>query len=301
MSELILTFVLLLPALIGLMLRRYTFPSANVAKGSQVSKEISTSPIVEFRNVGRWFPAIAERLDVLLDVNLCIGHGLTAIVGDSGAGKSTVLNILAGIDRPSSGTVRFDGQAIQYSSEHRLRTHRAFHISMVHQDCRLIEHQTAEENVASWQLFAGVSRKRALSKARELLSSVGISDSEAARYPSQLSGGQRQRVALAAALAKPAKLLLVDEPTANLPRESAKQIFQILQEIADTKMPVIVVSHDHLVKKFADRVVLCQSGKLSYAKFVSSPSQHEIRGARHHERDQKTLEPISSPSAVWTS
>lgn len=173
-----------------------------------------------------------------------------AVVGASGSGKSTFLSLLAGLDLPTEGTIRFQGDSL---AELNLDRYRRESISMIFQVFHLFPLLTVMENVCFPMELCGITPKDARPRAAKLLEAVGIREEQMKRFPSKLSGGERQRVAIARSLASNAKIILGDEPTGNLDGENTQNIMDILCELAHKKgYCVIVVTHDMEVAEMAD-------------------------------------------------
>lgn len=184
---------------------------------------------------------------------------LYAIMGASGSGKSTFLSMLAGLDHPSQGEIRFGEDKLKDLD---LDRYRRESISMIFQAFHLLPLLTAIENVSYPMELNGIDPKDAKKRAKELLSSVGITEDKIKRFPSKLSGGEQQRVAIARSLASGAKIILADEPTGNLDVENMENIMEILNKLAHEKnYCIIVVTHDIEVSKAADVVYEMTEGK----------------------------------------
>ena len=180
------------------------------------------------------------------------------IVGPSGAGKTTVLNILGGMDAASSGRVIVDGNDIAKYSQKKLTGYRREEIGFVFQFYNLVPNLTAKENV---ELALQICKTPL--DAQEVLQEVGLSD-RLNNFPAQLSGGEQQRVSIARALAKNPKLLLCDEPTGALDYQTGKAILKLLQDMCREKgMTVIVITHNSALTPMADRVIRIKNGKVS--------------------------------------
>ncbi|MCL2518953.1 MAG: ABC transporter ATP-binding protein [Oscillospiraceae bacterium] len=189
------------------------------------------------------------------------------IVGPSGAGKTTVLNILGGMDYATSGTVSVDGRDISSLSKREVCSYRRNDVGFVFQFYNLIPNLTALENV---ELASQIRKNEALDP-RSVLSDVGLSD-RLDNFPAQLSGGEQQRVAIARAITKNPKLLLCDEPTGALDYETGKSILQLLQDTCHDKgVTVVVITHNQAVMPIADRVVKIKSGKVSSIRDNENP------------------------------
>lgn len=180
------------------------------------------------------------------------------IAGPSGAGKTTVLNILGGMDSCDRGTVIVDGEEVSKYSSRKLTTYRRNDIGFVFQFYNLVQNLTAKENV---ELALQICKNPL--DADEILEEVGLGERKA-NFPAQLSGGEQQRVSIARALAKNPKLLLCDEPTGALDYITGKQILKLLQDTCKSKgMTVIVITHNSAIAPMADRVIRIKNGKVS--------------------------------------
>jgi putative ABC transport system ATP-binding protein len=202
-------------------------------------------------------------VDALRGVDLELTRGeFVALVGPSGSGKSTVLNLVGGLDRPTSGEVWIDDTELSGSDEKTLTHHRRRHVGFVFQSFNLLPRLTAEENVALPLMFSGVPEKERRARARELLKRVGLS-ARLAHRPTQLSGGEQQRVAIARALVGQPIILLADEPTGNLDTTTGVEIMRLLKELnQEHGLTLLVVTHDPEVATFADRVVRLRDGQV---------------------------------------
>jgi len=195
----------------------------------------------------------------LKDLSLSIPKGIfLGITGPSGSGKSTFLNLIGGLDTPTSGTIQAQGKVIsRMSNEERVD------VGMIFQSFNLISSLTAVENVALPLLFSGVAKKKRRQKATEVLKRVGLGPRGGHR-PLELSGGEQQRVAIARALVNQPDVLLADEPTGNLDSKTSEEIVQILADLnKDRSITVILVSHEErLIKKYSDTIIHLQDGEL---------------------------------------
>jgi putative ABC transport system ATP-binding protein len=186
-----------------------------------------------------------------------------SIVGASGSGKSTLLSLLGGLDRPSSGEVVVDDRTISSDSDRRLIEYRRDTIGFVFQNFSLIPNLSALDNVMLPMEFAGMSREKRHTRARELLNQVGLEGSKQLRRPSKLSGGEQQRVAIARALANQPRLILADEPTGNLDSKTGRVIVSLLKELAKSQgVTVIVVTHDPAIAAATEVTFTLEDGHL---------------------------------------
>ena len=206
-------------------------------------------------------------LNALDGVSFSVEQGeLCMVVGPSGAGKTTVLNILGGIDDCDDGKVRVGGELINQFNKRRLAYYRRYDVGFVFQFYNLVPNLTALENV---ELASQISNK-ALNP-RRVLERVGLGDRLNA-FPAQLSGGEQQRVSIARALAKNPKLLLCDEPTGALEYNTGKQILKLLQDTSyETGMTVIIITHNTALTPMADRVVTMRNGKVHRIAINDNP------------------------------
>ena len=196
-------------------------------------------------------------------IDLTITEGeFTALKGPSGCGKTTLLNLLGGLDQPTSGSILIDGTDITALSDNELIDFRLHNIGFVFQAYNLIPVLSATENVSFIMLLQDRPKEERLARAEQLLKAVGLEGKEDKR-PGQLSGGQQQRVAVARALASKPKFVLADEPTANLDSESTSKLLDIMEQLnAQEKMTFVFATHDDRVIAKAKRVVSISDGKV---------------------------------------
>jgi putative ABC transport system ATP-binding protein len=217
--------------------------------------------VVKAVGLTRRFKMGNTMVDALRGVELTITRGeFVALVGPSGSGKSTVLNLIGGLDRPTSGEVWINGVELSDSDERTRTRYRREQVGFVFQTFNLLPRLTAEENVALPLMFSGVPHKERLARARKLLERVGLGHRLTHR-PTELSGGEQQRVAIARALVGEPALILADEPTGNLDTAIGQEIMTLLRELNDERgVTLLVVTHDPEVAAFADRVVGLRDG-----------------------------------------
>ena len=214
---------------------------------------------VKLENVSRIYGSKEVKIVAVDEISFEIAKGeFVVIVGPSGAGKTTVLNILGGMDKATSGNVYIDGENIAKYSSRQLTAYRREDIGFVFQFYNLVPNLTALENV---ELALQICREPL--DARTVLEDVGLSD-RLKNFPAQLSGGEQQRVSIARALAKNPKLLLCDEPTGALDYQTGKAILKLLQDMCRERgMTVIVITHNSALTSMADRVIHIKNGKVS--------------------------------------
>jgi lipoprotein-releasing system ATP-binding protein len=224
------------------------------------------SRVLECHNVVRRFREGSATLEVLSGVDLAIGKAeMLAIVGASGSGKTTLLQIMGGLDDPTSGTVSVGGHPMANVSETVKGELRNRYIGFVYQFHHLLPEFSAEENVAMPLLIRHVRKAEALSKSRELLARVGLSE-RLAHKPGELSGGERQRAAVARALITRPMLVLADEPTGNLDAGNGEHVLRLMLELnRELSTSLVIVTHDHSIARRMDRIMVLEEGRLKAA------------------------------------
>jgi putative ABC transport system ATP-binding protein len=225
---------------------------------------MDSDSFVATENLTKVYSTGAAQVVALRDVNLSLKEGhFLGVAGTSGSGKSTLMNLLGGLDQPSSGKITVQGKSISTLNKEELALYRRYQVGMIFQSFNLISSYTALENVAFPLLFAGVPKKDRLRRAEEMLAKVGL-DSRKDHRPAELSGGEQQRVAIARSLINDPKILLADEPTGNLDTKTSRQIIQILSDLnKEHGLTVIMISHEEpLLAEFSNEVIHLCDGKI---------------------------------------
>ncbi|MBL8037637.1 MAG: ABC transporter ATP-binding protein [Nitrospira sp.] len=220
-------------------------------------------PVVSFQHITKAYYRAGQEVSVLQDLSFTIPTGtFLAVMGPSGSGKSTLLNLMAGIDRPTSGTVMVAGTALDGLSDSAMARWRARHIGYVFQSYNLIPVLTAAENVELPLLLTHLSRRERAEHVKTALRLVGLQD-RMDHYPRQLSGGQEQRVGLARAIVADPTVILADEPTGNLDRDSAENILTLFGRLhAELRKTIVMVTHDPRAAERAQAVRHLEKGVL---------------------------------------
>lgn len=223
---------------------------------------------IEFDNVVKEYPAGSSTICALDDASFTADQGkLTVILGQSGAGKTTALNILGGMDTATSGTVIVGGNNITNLNHHDLVTYRRNDIGFVFQFYNLIPNLTALENV---ELASQICPDHF--DPADVLKRVGLGD-RLGNFPAQLSGGEQQRVSIARAIAKKPKLLLCDEPTGALDYETGKEVLELLQQIcAEENMTVLIITHNSALAPMAHKIIRFRSGTVTAQEENANPT-----------------------------
>ena len=207
---------------------------------------------------------------VLKDVSLHVEEGeYVAIMGPTGSGKSTLMNIVGCLDRPTSGTYELAGEDVLSLNENKLADVRLNQIGFVFQNFQLLPRMTALDNVALPLVYAGVRKKARRERAREALIRVGLEE-RVSFTPTQLSGGQKQRVAIARAMVNKPKILLADEPTGALDSKSSAQVMDLFAQLNAEGVTVVMITHDPGIAGHAKRVVDIFDGEISERKEVGA-------------------------------
>jgi putative ABC transport system ATP-binding protein len=220
------------------------------------------SIVLDVRGVRRTFEAENAPVRALRGADFQMAAGeFVAIMGPSGCGKSTLLNLIAGLDRADEGTILLADDDVTAKTEDELARMRRSHIGIVFQFFNLLEGMTVLENVALPAMVAGLKRRPAETRARDLLDLLGLAD-KAKAAPGSLSGGQRQRLAIARALANEPTLLLADEPTGALDSEGGHEVIELFRRLHQGGQTILMVTHDDEVAAAAGRIARMKDGKV---------------------------------------
>ena len=221
--------------------------------------QAETDDVVTLSDVRKRYD-VGGVVEALAGVSLSLSAGsYTAVMGPSGSGKSSLLNLVGGLDTPTEGTVTVGGQELSSATEAERAAIRGSRVGFVFQTFNLMPRLTAVENVAMPLVFDGWGRTERRERARALLTDVGLGD-RFDHKPTELSGGQRQRVAIARALAPDPELILADEPTGNVDTETGGQIMGLLDDLHAAGNTILLVTHERRIAEHADRIVNVRDG-----------------------------------------
>ena len=222
----------------------------------------AASAVLRVEELHKYYELGETRVHALRGVSLEIQRGeFVAIMGASGSGKSTFMNILGCLDRASAGRYLLEGIDVSQHDKKALALIRNQKIGFVFQGFNLLARTTALENTELPTLYTKIDKAEREKRASEALALVGLAE-RAQHYPSQMSGGQQQRVAIARALVNRPSILLADEPTGNLDSRTSVEIMQILQDLNDKGLTIVLVTHEHDIAQFAKRVLVFRDGKI---------------------------------------
>ena len=241
-------------------------PHSNMATTSQHEANLTAQhdqeTIILVEDIHKYYELGETRVHALRGVGVEIARGeFVTIMGASGSGKSTFMNIMGCLDKPSTGRYLLEGVEVSSLSKKELATIRNHKIGFVFQGFNLLSRTTALENVELPTLYARVSKAEGEKRSREALALVGLAD-RVEHFPSQLSGGQQQRVAIARALVNRPSILLADEPTGNLDSRTSVEIMDIFQKLNDEGLTIVLVTHEPDVAQFAKRSIQFRDGKI---------------------------------------
>lgn len=223
--------------------------------------------ILSAENLGKAYPLPKGELRVFQGIDFELQRGdLAAIMGMSGVGKTTLLNLLGTLDRPSEGTIRLDGEDLAVRSDLEISGLRNSKIGFVFQFYHLLPEFTALENISIPLLIRGTGRKEALPRARKLLDEVGLG-AKANFRPGQMSGGEQQRVAVARALVNEPKVLLADEPTGNLDWKTGEMVLRLILDLHQKKgLSSVIVTHNEKIAAYCHRLYVMEAGELKLSR-----------------------------------
>ena len=225
-------------------------------------------PLIRVQNLMKIYNPGENEVRALDDVSLDIGQGeFVAIIGQSGSGKSTFMNMLGCLDVPTSGNYYLNGKDVSNMTDDELSDVRNVEIGFIFQGFNLIPNLTAKENVELPLIYRGVSKKEREELAVESLKAVGL-EHRMDHKPSEMSGGQQQRVAIARAIAARPPVILADEPTGNLDSRSTQEIMEVLKELHRSGRTVILITHDDEIAAQVNRVIRIKDGKVE-ADFIN--------------------------------
>jgi putative ABC transport system ATP-binding protein len=220
------------------------------------------NPILVTKGLRKSFESEGAPVRALRGVDFTMQPGeFVSVMGPSGCGKSTLLNLVAGLDTPTDGEITLEGESLVGKSENELAIMRRRHIGIVFQFFNLLEGMSVLENVTLPAVIAGAARKRAETRARDLLDLLGLAD-KAKEAPGVLSGGQRQRLAIARALANEPTLVLADEPTGALDSEGGREVLELFRRLHAGGQAIMLVTHDDDVAEAGDRIVRMRDGRI---------------------------------------
>ena len=230
----------------------------------ELGSAAGTTPVIAVEDVHKYYDLGETKVHALRGVNMTIEPGeFVAIMGSSGSGKSTFMNMLGCLDKPSSGRYVLEGTDVSILDKKELAAIRNRKLGFVFQGFNLLSRTTALENVELPTLYAQLEKDKRLARAREVLGLVGMGE-RMGHFPSQLSGGQQQRVAIARALVNRPAILLADEPTGNLDSRTSVEIMQIFQDLNDSGLTIVLVTHEADIAQFAKRTVVFRDGRIRH-------------------------------------
>jgi putative ABC transport system ATP-binding protein len=232
-------------------------------------KEEKNGHVVQVKDVVKSFPVGDGEVTILKGLSFDVNDGeFVSIVGPSGNGKSTLLNMITGIDRPTAGEVIVTGREVHKMSENKLATWRGEHVGIIFQFFQMLPALSLLQNIILPMDFAGkYSAKERRERTLHLLETVGLAD-QAHKLPSMVSGGQQQRAAIARALANDPPLLVADEPTGNLDSRTAGDVFDLFNELVSQGKTMLMVTHDKELARRVPRVVEITDGKITRDEYV---------------------------------
>jgi putative ABC transport system ATP-binding protein len=243
----------------------------------EIASAIAVQPVIRVEDVHKYYDLGETKVHALRGVNLEIApREFVAIMGASGSGKSTFMNLLGCLDTPSSGHYFLEGEDVARLGKKDLAEIRNRKLGFVFQGFNLLSRTTALENVELPTLYAHLPKEDRLERAKRALQMVGLGE-RMEHFPSQLSGGQQQRVAIARALVNQPSILLADEPTGNLDSRTSVEIMQIFQDLNDRGLMVVLVTHEPDIAHYAKRSIVFRDGKIRHDEpVVNRPRAAEV-------------------------
>ena len=234
---------------------------SKIFKNTNSKIAIDDNLAIQLENVKLSLPSLAGEVHILRGINLAVKNGESiGVVGPSGGGKSSMMMVIAGLERVTSGTVKTASFNLSNYNEDKLAEFRRDNVGIVFQNFHLIPTMSAIENICIPMEFAGFDNHH--ERARQLLEKVGL-ENRASHYPEQLSGGEQQRVALARAFATKPAILLADEPTGNLDQKTGKKVMDLIFELhSDSNTTMLLISHDPVLANRCDRIISLADGKI---------------------------------------
>lgn len=220
-------------------------------------------PLIEIKNVRKVYRMGDEKVVALDDISLSIKKGeIICLIGASGSGKSTFLNMVAGLEKPTKGEIIIGGVPIHKLNEERITLFRQKNIGFIFQSFHLLSMLTALENVSLPLVFQGMEKKKRNKVAQKMLESVGLVGFEK-RLPTRMSGGQQQRVGIARALVSRPKIIFADEPTGNLDSLTSKEVMElVVNMVKENNQTLLIVTHDPTIASFADKIITIMDGNI---------------------------------------
>jgi putative ABC transport system ATP-binding protein len=240
--------------------------------GRSVLSQPAARPVIELDHIHKTYTMGEMEVHALRGISLTIREGeFVAIMGTSGSGKSTTMNIIGCLDRPTKGSYVLDGQDVSEMSKDERADIRNNKLGFVFQGFNLLSRTSALENVELPMLYAGIDSGERHRRAAEALAAVGLVGRER-NHPNQLSGGQQQRVAIARALVNDPALILADEPTGNLDSRTSVEVMEIFQRLnRERGITLILVTHEHDIADYADRVIVFKDGRIKKDYAIDKP------------------------------
>lgn len=225
---------------------------------------MNEAPLIEFKEIYKIYQMGDDYVHAADGISFRIYKGeFVAIVGQSGSGKSTCMNIIGCLDSPTAGEFYLNGQDVSHMDDDELAEVRNEMIGFIFQQYNLLTKLTVKENVEVSMQYAGISKKQRSERSVKVLERVGLAD-KMKNLPTQLSGGQQQRVSIARALAGNPSVILADEPTGALDSKTGRNVLKLLQEIHQEGNTVVLITHDNSIAEQADRIIRLEDGKVVY-------------------------------------